>query len=111
MINPIEEVKKFFHSIEPEDLSVKMFSLIPIICNIFLEIKKNQLLDTGEQEKLKKIALVVKDWRLGQLILIPYIAKQLEKITFTQRLLTLSGLTIVVVIHEVHLEGMIGDTP
>jgi hypothetical protein len=111
MINPIEKVRVFFHSIEPDDLSVKVLSLIPIICNIFLEVKKNQLLDIGEQENLKKIALTVKDWRVGQLILIPYIAKQLEKMTFKQRLLTFSGLTIVVVIHEAHLEGITGDTP
>ena len=107
MINPIEEVKAFFHSIEPEDLSVKILSLTPIICNIFLEVKKNQLLDAGEHEKLKEIALTVKDWRVGQLILIPYLAKQLEKMSFKQRLFTLSGLTIVAVIHESHLDNVI----
>lgn len=82
-----------------------MLSCIPVICNLFLEVKKNQFAENGKT--LKEITDIVKDWRAGQLMLIPFIAKKLEEMSFKQRLVALGGMTFCAVVHEVHLDGVI----
>lgn len=106
MINPIDKARELFQAVEPEDFSVKVLALIPVICNLFLEVKKNQLHAEGKYKKLKEIACIVKNWRVGQLILIPYIAKQLETMTFKGRFCALGALTVFAVIHDAHLDGV-----
>ena len=107
MIDPIQKVTEIFQTIEPDDLSVKFLAMIPIICNLFLEVKKNQLQESQEYEKLQRVGEVIKTWRIVQIILIPYIAERLENMTFRQRFCALSCLSIFAVIHESHLESVI----
>ena len=106
MINPIEKMKDAFHTIEPKHLSLKVLSAIPILCNIFLAVKEKQLSEKGDFKQLNQIAQVVNDWRVLQLLLIPYIARQVEKMSFKQRTTTIIGLVTVAVVHEAHLEGV-----
>lgn len=69
-------------------------------------MKKNQLLSTGDQDKLKQIVGTVNRWRVAQLLLIPFIAKLLNQMTFRKRIVSLVGLTTFIVIHESHLDGI-----
>lgn len=104
MVKPIEKVKEFFRMIPPDSQSIKIFAAIPIICNLFLEVKKNQLSETKEYEDLKKVTKVIKDWRAVQLLCFPFIAKYLEKMTFKQRNALLVVATVLAVTSEVHVE-------
>lgn len=106
MINPLTPLNQFFESVGPEDtVTTRMLSCIPVICNLFLEAKKNQLAEDGKT--LKEITDIVKDWRVGQLLIIPLIARKLEEMSLKQRLIALGGMTFCAVVHEVHLDGVI----
>ena len=106
MVNPIEKVKEIFRTVPPDSQGIKIFAAIPIIGNLFLEVKKNQLADAEKYEDLKKIAKVIKDWRAVQFLCIPFFAKYLEKMTFKQRFASFTGMTVVAVSSEVHLENV-----
>lgn len=104
MINPIEKTKEIFRTVPPDSQAIKIFAAVPIIGNLFLEVKKNQLAEEEKYEDLMKIAKVIKDWRAIQLLCLPFIAKYLENMTFKQRFASFTGMTIVAVTSEVHLE-------
>ena len=106
MINPLTPLNQLFEGVGPENtITIRTLSCIPVICNLYLEAKKNQFEHDGKM--LKEVTDIVKDWRVGQLLLIPMIARKLEEMSFKQRLMALGGLTLCAVVHEVHLDGVI----
>jgi len=101
MINPIERAYRYMQSVEPETRPAKIFALIPMINNIFLEVKRFQL--ENDQKKLKKFADSTSYYLWGQVIWAPVLAKLLVHISFKWRIMTLVSLAIYYPLSEKHI--------
>ena len=88
MINPLRLAESYIHRVEPGDNAERIFALIPVVNNIFLEVKRLQL-EESDSPKLKKIARTVSFWFWGQVIWAPLLAKVMVCLSFKWRTTTL----------------------
>ena len=103
MINPLKVAESYIHRVEPGSYAERFFALVPVVNNIFLEVKRVQLEQTDSQ-KLKTIAVTVSFWLWGQVIWAPVLAKVMEHLSFKGRTTVFISLTAYYIAAEKHIE-------
>ncbi|MCB1071478.1 MAG: hypothetical protein KDK96_00045 [Chlamydiia bacterium] len=103
MINPLRLAEQYIHNVEPESRTEMIFCLIPVVNNVFLEVKRFQLQDS-EKPQLKLIAATVSGYLWCQVIWAPALAKLQGYLSFKSRTMVFIGLTTYYCLSEKHIE-------
>lgn len=102
MINPTKLVEQYIHGVEQGSQREKVFCLIPVVNNVFLEMKRFQLQDT-EKKQLKLIATTSSSCLWCQVIWAPVLAKIQGYLSFKSRTMVFIGLAIYYPLAEKHI--------
>ena len=103
MINPLTLAKQYIHSVEPKSRAEKVFALIPVANNIYLEVKRFQL-EGDNKAQLKRIATTTSNYLWMHVIWAPLLAKFQEHLSFKWRTMIFIGLAIYYPLSERHCE-------
>lgn len=103
MINPLKIAESYIQSIKHGSPTEKVFSLIPVVNNVFLEVKRFQF-EPKENKDLKKFAETVSFYLWPQLILWgPALAKLQGYLSFKWRTIVFISLAIYYPLSEKHI--------
>lgn len=103
MFNPLMIAQNYIHNVEHGSRAEKVFSLTPIVNNIFLEVKRLQLENT-DKPQLKKIAGTISAYLWWQVIWAPALAKLQGYLSFKNRTIVFIGLAIYYPLSERHIQ-------
>ena len=109
MTDPIDRVFNYCHQRQPHEWEVKFISVLPIVNNIFLQIKSEQLSNTN-RKALQDFGWVFKCGLCAQILICGKpLAMILEHLTFKDRVRTLFNTTLYVILSHEHIKALTPD--
>lgn len=103
MINPLRYAEQYIQNVEHGSQAEKIFCLIPVVNNVYLEVKRFQLQDE-EKKQLKLVAATVSSYLWWQVVWSPVLAKIQGYLSFKSRTMVFVGLAIYYPLAERHFE-------
>lgn len=95
--------QSYIQNVKHGDQAEKIFSLIPVVNNIFLEVKRFQF-QTSDKQQLKTIAATVSGYLWWQVLWAPALAKLQGYLSFKWRTTVFIGLAIYYPLSERHIQ-------
>ena len=115
MTDPIDRIFNYCHQRQPHEWEVKLISTLPIINNIFFQIKseqfaKNAPLSNVDRKTLQDFGWVFKCGLCAQIMICGKpLAMILERLTFTDRVRLLVNTTLYVILSHEHIKALTPD--
>ena len=109
MTSPIERICIYCYQIQPHAWKVKCISILPIVNNIFFQIKSKQLASTN-QKALQDFAWVLKCGLCAQIIIYGKpLAMILQRLSFKNRMGIIFSITLYGMFSHMHIKALTPD--
>ena len=109
MVDPIGKTLDYFYAIQSDSIDAKLLSLLPLINNLFFQIKKEHIYETDQRE-LKRFGWVLRAGLFVQIFLYAKpLSMYLERISFKRRTRAIFNISIYVIFSDMHIKTLTPD--
>ncbi|MCB1107593.1 MAG: hypothetical protein KDK76_05820 [Chlamydiia bacterium] len=111
MTSYINQAITYFENLEHDNYAVMGIAVVPVVNNLFLEVKRNQL-EENHPEQLKKIGKTLSYGLRGQVFVhAPLLAKLFIRLSLKNRIKGFVYLTTYLLVSDAHINHVMKKIP